>query len=91
MTSPELSPYRCTLRLTVDRLEGPQQEIAVLLSDAGQQIDFPRRLLPENLREGDILDLDIRVDPDATRRAGEEIRRLQDELGGSDTGDDIVL
>ena len=89
--SPDSHPSRCALRLTVDRLEGPRKEIAVLLTDSGQQIDFPRGLLPERLQEGDILHIDIRIDAGAARRAGDEIRKLQDTLGRSDTGGDLVL
>jgi len=47
------------LRLSIDRFEGRKKEIAVLLTDDGTQINFPKRLLPKGVKAGDILCFEI--------------------------------
>ena len=48
-----------TTRLTIDRFEGDKKQIAVLLTDGGDQINFPKTLLPKGAKAGDILSLSI--------------------------------
>ena len=47
------------LRLSIDRFEGRKKEIAVLLTDDGTQINFPKRLLPKGVKAGAILCFEI--------------------------------
>lgn len=56
---------------SIDRLEG---EVAVLLVD-GEERHVPRAQLPEDAREGDVVDLDtLKVDGAATEALREEVR-----------------
>lgn len=77
--------------LAVDRFEGDGQQIAVLLTDDGTQINFPRTLLPKSSKPGDILSLAIVRDVKVTENVAKETRAVQDELKKSDTGGDIQL
>ena len=54
------------IQLSIDRFEGEQSNIAMLLIDAGQQIDFPRDLLPADAQPGDVLSVTIERDLAAT-------------------------
>jgi Protein of unknown function (DUF3006) len=80
-----------TIRLSIDRFEGDGKQIAVLLTDDGQAINFPRSLLSRTARAGDVLKLTLEPDPEATHRVSEETRKVQDELGKRDTGGDLKL
>jgi hypothetical protein len=79
------------VRLSIDRFEGRKKEIAVLLTDDGTQIDFPKRLLPKGVNTGDILSFEIERDLEATRQVAEHTRAVQDHLKKSDPGGDINL
>jgi hypothetical protein len=77
-----------TRALFVDRLEGDR---AVLVSEAGDELDLPLALLPEGAGEGSWLSLTLRLDPErgaATRRAVAALRRR---LSEDDDGGDLVL
>jgi hypothetical protein len=79
------------IRLAIDRFEGDKKQLAVLLTDDGVQIDFPKSLLPKGVKAGDILTLTIERDPDATRQVAKETRAVQDDLRKTDPGGDIKL
>ena len=79
------------LRLSIDRFEGRKKEIAVLLTDDGTQINFPKRLLPKGVKAGDILCFEIERDPEATRQVSDQTRAVQDQLKKTDPGGDIRL
>jgi len=74
--------------LSFDRYEG---RFAVLLTDEGQQIDFPKDLLPKEAKPGDILSLTIDVDREATEALKKDTKELQDRLKKTDSGKDIEL
>ena len=80
-----------TIRLSIDRFEGKRKEIAVLATDDGQQINFPRELLPKGAKAGEILSLSIERDLEATREVAEETKRVQSRLRKRDPGGDIKL
>lgn len=79
------------VELSIDRFEGKRREIAVLLTDDGRQINFPRDLLPRGTKAGDILIVDIERDIEATKRLKKETRDLQKELEKTDSGGDIKI
>jgi hypothetical protein len=80
-----------SLRLTIDRFEGEGHALAVLLTDDGQAINFPRRLLPETAKAGDVLSLDIRPDRAATKETKRATREAEVELDRRDPGGDVSL
>jgi Protein of unknown function (DUF3006) len=79
------------VHLTIDRFEGRKKEIAVLLTDDGTQINFPKKLLPDGVKAGDILTFEIERDLEATRQVSDQTRAVQDQLKKSDPGGDIRL
>ena len=79
------------IRLAIDRFEGEKKSIAVLITDDGTPINFPRRLLPRGSRPGDVLTFVIERDVATTRKVALETRKLQDELKKTDPGGDIRL
>ena len=54
------------VHLSIDRFEGDKKQIAVLLTDDGTQINFPKKLLPDGAKAGDILCFEIERDLEAT-------------------------
>jgi hypothetical protein len=79
------------IHLSIDRFEGLKKEIAVLLTDDGTSINFPKKLLPQGSRPGDILVFAIERDTEATKRVAEGTKRVQEELKKRDPGGDIRL
>lgn len=79
------------LSLSVDRFEGPEKPLAVLLTDDGDVITLPRSLLPAATRPGDVLTMTIEHDPTATRKLADETRNVQRKLSEGDPGGDIRL
>ena len=78
-----------TLRLSIDRFEGDRKQIAVLFTDDGKPINFPRDLLPKGASPGDVLRLRIERDTEATRRVADATKRVQVDLKQRDSGGDI--
>ena len=54
-------------RVSIDRFEGDRKQIAVLLTDDGQQLDYPKALLPKGAKAGDVLTLEIGRDAEGRR------------------------
>ena len=77
--------------MTLDRFEGPDKQIAVLLGDDDLTLNVPRALLPAGAKPGDVLRLDLRLDADATAQVQAEARAVQAELKGRDPGGDLSL
>jgi hypothetical protein len=73
-----------TIRLWIDRFEGDKKQAAVLLTDDGSPINFPKALLPKGARPGDVLTLQIERDTEATKRVQAELRK-------TDPGGDLRL
>jgi hypothetical protein len=60
----------------IDRFEG---QWAVI--EYGDDVfNLPKEALPEGSKEGDVLDIDIKVDEEATRARKEHIQRMADRL-----------
>jgi hypothetical protein len=79
------------IRLSIDRLEGDRKQTAVLLAEDGTAIDFPRALLPKEVKPGDILTFQIERDTEGTRELAEDTRKVQDQLKKTDPGGDLRL
>jgi hypothetical protein len=80
-----------SLRLSLDRFEGKNKEIAVLVNDDGEPVNLPRSLLPAGTRAGDVLTLTLERDAAATKQVADETRRVQDKLAERDPGGDLKL
>ena len=74
--------------LSFDRYE---DRFAVLLTERGEQIDFPKELLPKRAKPGDTLSFSIDVDREATAALKRDTKALQDKLRKTDSGEDIKL
>lgn len=74
------------MTVTLDRFEG---EIAVLRSDGGQEIHWPKNELPPDAHEGSVLDLrlDLENDIEAKRRA--TAKDILNEIFGSGEPGDV--
>jgi hypothetical protein len=78
-------------RLSIDRFEGKGKQIAVLLTDDGDTLNFPKSLLPAGCRPGDVLTMTLERDAGATRQVADETRQVQGRLAERDPGGDIKL
>ena len=76
------------LRLAIDRFEG---ETAVLTTDDGRQVDFPRNMLPSDCKAGDLLTVTIQRDVAGTADLAAETRAVEKRLKAKDAGGDIKL
>jgi hypothetical protein len=77
-----------TIQLSVDRFEG---KIAVLATEDGRQIEFPRDMLPGAVKAGELLTLSLERDVEGTRKLQAETRKVQADLRNRDPGGDIKL
>ena len=65
-----------TIRLSIDRFEGDLKQIAVLLTDDGTPINFPKALLPRGAKAGDVLTFQMDRDVEATWKVADETRKV---------------
>jgi Protein of unknown function (DUF3006) len=79
------------IHLSVDRFEGKDKSIAVLVSDDGATINLPKSFLPPEVKAGDVLAMTLERDEAATIKLAAETRKIQDELLATDPGGDITL
>ena len=77
--------------LSIDRFEGDNKEIAVLISDGGLSFNIPRAFLPKGVKAGDVLSVSFQKDVDATHKLSEETRKVQKDLEKTDTGEDLKI
>ncbi|MDB5350077.1 MAG: hypothetical protein JWN86_1324 [Planctomycetota bacterium] len=80
-----------TTRLTIDRFEGDRKQVAVLLTDGGDPINFPKALLPKGAKAGDILSFSIEKDAGTTAKVADQTAAVQADLKKTDPGGDIKL
>ena len=80
-----------TIRLSIDRFEGPRRSIAVLVTDDGRTILFPRDLLPKGAKAGESLTMDLARDLKGTAEVARQARQIRAELEKTDPGGDIQL
>lgn len=62
------------LSAVIDRFE--EDKAVLLIGDEEIKVNFPRKLLDKNLKEGDYITLDIKYDAKATKEAQEEVQNL---------------
>ncbi len=67
------------MRVVIDRIE---EDVAILEKDDGSFESMPKRLIPPDAKEGDVLQ--IIVDRESTVDRKEEITSLMEELWESD-------
>ena len=75
-------------RFTIDRFEA---QWAVLETPEGKTINYPRNLLPKDAKEGDVFDLNIDMNREATEERKTNIKGIVDDLKKKDKGGDIQL
>lgn len=80
-----------SVALSLDRFEGREKEIAVLVTADGGAVSMPRSLLPEEARPGCVITLSLAVDAAATQALAEQTRAVQADLARTDPGGDISL
>ncbi len=61
----------------VDRIEG---DLAVVETEWREVVNIPLKYLPEGTREGNVLDIIFRINPEREKERREEIKKLQEEL-----------
>lgn len=72
------------IRLTIDEIEKDRDgnEIAVLITDAGEQVTAPRALLPEPAQVGSVFTMHFAPEPGETETRRSRIAELQRRLFG---------
>ena len=80
-----------TTRLSLDRFEGKNKSIAVLLADDDTVLNVPKAFLPKGARAGDVLVLTIERDTEETAKLASQTRQIQEELKAKDPGGDLSL
>jgi hypothetical protein len=66
------------VQVIVDRFE--EQKAVLLAGDEEVQVLWPRNMLPANVQEGDILQVDLLIDIEATQQARVAAENLLQEL-----------
>ncbi|NPV54124.1 MAG: DUF3006 domain-containing protein [Firmicutes bacterium] len=68
----ETAPASGRVRAILDRVEG---DIAILANwdDERERFEMPARLLPPGAREGDVVNVDLTIDTEATRLRREAV------------------
>jgi hypothetical protein len=79
------------IRLSIDRFEGASKELAVLVTEDGRSIVFPRDLLPRGSKAGEVLSMSLGRDLKATAELARKAKALREELDKTDPGGDIKL
>ncbi len=79
------------LCLSIDRFEGPRKEIAVLVTEDGRSILFPRDLLPRGAKAGDLLAMGLERDLKGMAELARKAKSVRDDLAKTDPGGDIQL
>jgi len=78
------------IKLIIDRFEG---KYAILETQDKNPIifNFPRHLLPQEAKEGTVLNINIDIDHEETKRRKDKIQNLLNNLKKQDKGGDIQL
>lgn len=65
------------LKLTIDRFEGDK---AVLIAESGEQIIWPKNKLPEQAREGMVLNFNVQNSEEAEKDKKELAKNILNEI-----------
>ena len=78
------------IKLIIDRFEG---KYALLESQDKDPLifNFPLHLLPQEAKEGTVLNINIDIDQEETKRRTDKIQNLLNKLREQDKGGDIQL
>lgn len=78
------------IKLIIDRFEG---KYAILESQDKDPIifNFPLHLLPQEAEEGTVLNINIDIDQEETKRRKDRIQNLLNKLKAQDKGGDVQL
>lgn len=78
------------IKLIIDRFEG---KYAILESQDKDPIffNFPLHLLPQEAKEGTVLNINIDIDQEETKRRKDKIQNLLNKLKEQEKGGDIQL
>ncbi|HOK39728.1 MAG TPA: DUF3006 domain-containing protein [bacterium] len=67
-----------TIQVVVDRIE--DNNIAVIELPDLDQFEINKKYLPKKVKEGNVIDITFKLNPDAEKKKREEIIKLQEEL-----------
>jgi len=78
------------IKLIIDRFEG---KYAILETQNKNPLifNFPRHLLPQEAEEGTVLNIDINIDQEETKKRKDKVQNLLNKLKEQDKGGDIQL
>ena len=78
------------IKLVIDRFEG---KYAILETQDNTPLifNFPRHLLPQEAKEGTVLNINIDIDHEETKRRKDKIQNLLNKLKEQDKGGNIQL
>lgn len=62
------------IQAVIDRFEG--NKAVLLVGDDEAQVAWPRHILPSEVKEGDVLQVDVQIDHEATKAAKAEAEDL---------------
>lgn len=65
------------MRAVIDRIEG---RLAVLEIEGEGEVLWPVKFLPNGIKPGNILDIDISLNPEAEKRQRDKIKKLRERL-----------
>ncbi len=77
------------MKATIDRIEDGWA-VLLLREDESVQFELPECMLPCGSAEGDILDIEISRDIEATKEAAERVSGLIEKLKKKNTGSSII-
>lgn len=69
-----MDPGEKILRATVDRFEG--DKAVLVLDGTGDKLILSRSALPEDVKEGDVLSISIKIDRESTEKTREQTTEL---------------
>jgi Protein of unknown function (DUF3006) len=79
------------ISLCLDRFEGAEKQLAVLVTDDGLEVVMPRALLPAGTAPGSIITCTLEHNKEATHQLASDLKDVQAELRKTDPGGDIHL
>jgi hypothetical protein len=77
-------------KFVIDRLEN-EWAVIETLEEPIVHFNFPKNILPQDTKEGDVINIDITIDKENTKQRKNKIQNKLDSLKKQDRGDDITL